>query len=105
RKGDELLIKVGAYKRNVLLHQALQPLEISGANLRGGTLVVPLDRRRRSRPPTCPPAPWWCGSTPARAARPEPGAPDAAAPEDAHARGPCRPPRPGRPVPSLPALT
>ena len=40
RKGDELLIKVGGYKRNVLLPQALQPLEISAANLRGGTLVV-----------------------------------------------------------------
>ena len=45
RKGDELLIKVGAYKRNVLLPQALQPLEISAANLRGGTLVVRFDAR------------------------------------------------------------
>jgi arsenite-transporting ATPase len=45
RKGDELLIKVGAYKRNVLLPQALQPLEISAANLRGGTLVVRFEAR------------------------------------------------------------
>jgi arsenite-transporting ATPase len=45
RKGDELLIKVGGYKRNVLLPQALQPLEISAANLRGGTLVVRFDAR------------------------------------------------------------
>jgi arsenite-transporting ATPase len=40
RKGDELLVKVGQYKRNVLLPQALQPLEVVAANLRGGTLVV-----------------------------------------------------------------
>jgi arsenite/tail-anchored protein-transporting ATPase len=40
RKGDELLIRVGPHKRNVLLPQALQPLEITAANLRGGTLVV-----------------------------------------------------------------
>jgi arsenite-transporting ATPase len=40
RKGDELLIRVGQHKRNVLLPQALQPLEITAANLRGGTLVV-----------------------------------------------------------------
>jgi arsenite-transporting ATPase len=45
RKGDELLIKVAGYKRNVLLPQALQPLEISAANLRGGTLVVRFDPR------------------------------------------------------------
>ena len=45
RKGDELLIKVGGYKRNVLLPQALQPLEVSAANLRGGTLVVRFDAR------------------------------------------------------------
>jgi arsenite-transporting ATPase len=45
RKGDELLIKVGGYKRNVLLPQALQPLEITAANLRGGTLVVRFDAR------------------------------------------------------------
>jgi arsenite/tail-anchored protein-transporting ATPase len=40
RKGDELLIKVGQYKRNVLLPQALRALEVVAANLRGGTLVV-----------------------------------------------------------------
>jgi arsenite/tail-anchored protein-transporting ATPase len=46
RKGDELLIKVGSYKRNVLLPQALQPLDISAANLRGGTLVVRFQTRQ-----------------------------------------------------------
>jgi arsenite/tail-anchored protein-transporting ATPase len=40
RKGDELLIKVGQYKRNVLLPQALSALEVVAANLRSGTLVV-----------------------------------------------------------------
>jgi arsenite-transporting ATPase len=40
RKGDELLIRVGQHKRNVLLPQALQPLEVTAANLGGGTLVV-----------------------------------------------------------------
>jgi arsenite/tail-anchored protein-transporting ATPase len=40
RKGDELLVKVGQYKRNVLLPQALRALEVADANLRGGTLVV-----------------------------------------------------------------
>jgi arsenite-transporting ATPase len=45
RKGDELLVRVGQYKRNVLLPQALQPLEIATANLRGGTLTVRFDAR------------------------------------------------------------
>jgi len=40
RKGDELLVRVGQYKRNVLLPQALRVLEVVSANLRGGTLVV-----------------------------------------------------------------
>ncbi len=40
RKADELYVKVGAFKRNVLLPQALQPLEVVAANLRNGTLVV-----------------------------------------------------------------
>ena len=40
RKGDELLVRVGPYKRNVLLPQALRPLEVTAANLRGGILVV-----------------------------------------------------------------
>ena len=43
RKGDELLVKVGQYKRNVLLPQALRSLEVVAANLRGGTLVVRFD--------------------------------------------------------------
>jgi arsenite-transporting ATPase len=40
RKGDELLVRVGQYKRNVLLPQALRALAVVSANLRGGTLVV-----------------------------------------------------------------
>lgn len=40
RKGEELYVKVGAYKRNVLLPQALQPLEVVSATLRDSTLEV-----------------------------------------------------------------
>jgi arsenite-transporting ATPase len=40
RKGEELYVKVGSFKRNVLLPQALQPLEVVAATLRAGTLVV-----------------------------------------------------------------
>jgi arsenite-transporting ATPase len=40
RKGEELYVKVGGFKRNVLLPQALQPLEVVAATLRAGTLVV-----------------------------------------------------------------
>jgi len=40
RKGEELFVKVGAYKRNVLLPQALQPLEVVSATLRDSTLEV-----------------------------------------------------------------
>jgi len=40
RKGEELYVKVGAYKRNVLLPQALQPLDVVSATLRDSTLEV-----------------------------------------------------------------
>ncbi len=40
RKGEELYVKVGGYKRNVLLPQALHSLEVVSATLRDGTLVV-----------------------------------------------------------------
>ena len=40
RKGDELFVKVGAYKRNVLLPQALHSLDVTAATLRAGSLVV-----------------------------------------------------------------
>jgi len=40
RKGEELYVKVGAYKRNVLLPQALQPLDVVAATLRDSTLEV-----------------------------------------------------------------
>jgi arsenite-transporting ATPase len=40
RKGEELYVRVGSFKRNVLLPQALQSLEVMGATLRAGTLLV-----------------------------------------------------------------
>jgi arsenite-transporting ATPase len=40
RKGEELYVRVGSFKRNVLLPQALQSLEVVSAALRAGTLVV-----------------------------------------------------------------
>jgi arsenite/tail-anchored protein-transporting ATPase len=40
RKGEELYVKVGSYKRNILLPQALHSLDVGGATLRSGTLVV-----------------------------------------------------------------
>jgi arsenite/tail-anchored protein-transporting ATPase len=40
RKGEELYVKVGSYKRNILLPQALHSLDVVGATLRAGTLVV-----------------------------------------------------------------
>jgi len=40
RKGEELYVKVGGYKRNVLLPQALHSLDVVSATLRDGTLMV-----------------------------------------------------------------
>ena len=40
RKGEELYVRVGPYRRSLLLPQALQPLEVSSASLRDGRLVV-----------------------------------------------------------------
>jgi arsenite-transporting ATPase len=40
RKGEELYVKVGTYKRNVLLPQALHSLDVVAATLRAGALVV-----------------------------------------------------------------
>lgn len=40
RKADELLVRVGQYRRNVMLPQTLRSLDITSAVLRGGVLVV-----------------------------------------------------------------
>jgi arsenite-transporting ATPase len=49
RKGEELYVKVGGYKRNVLLPQALHSLDVGAATLRAGTLVVHFAASQTSR--------------------------------------------------------
>jgi arsenite-transporting ATPase len=50
RKGEELYVRVGSFKRNVLLPQALQSLEVVAATLRAGTLVVQFAPAEPMRP-------------------------------------------------------
>ena len=38
--GDELVVQVGDYKRNLILPRALVPLQVSGAKLEGGELRI-----------------------------------------------------------------
>ena len=40
RRGDELFIRVGSYKRNLILPQMLQRMEVRGANFIGGHLEI-----------------------------------------------------------------
>jgi arsenite-transporting ATPase len=44
RKGDELFIRVGTYKRNLILPQTLQRLEVRGANFVGDHLEIAFAR-------------------------------------------------------------
>src|SRR5215212_4388522 len=44
RKGDELFIRVGTYKRNLILPQTLQRLEVRGANFVGDHLEISFAR-------------------------------------------------------------
>ncbi|HYF11322.1 MAG TPA: TRC40/GET3/ArsA family transport-energizing ATPase [Actinomycetota bacterium] len=44
RRGDELFVRVGSYKRNLILPQTLQRLEISGANFVGDHLEIAFAR-------------------------------------------------------------
>jgi arsenite/tail-anchored protein-transporting ATPase len=48
RRGDELLVTVGPYRRAVLLPDSLRGLAVGGARLDGGALRVHFVRRRRS---------------------------------------------------------
>jgi arsenite-transporting ATPase len=48
RKGDELFIRVGSYKRNLVLPQALQRLEVREAALEDGVLEVRFAREARA---------------------------------------------------------
>jgi arsenite-transporting ATPase len=40
RRGDELFVRVGAYKRNLILPASLQRLEVRGANFVGDHLEI-----------------------------------------------------------------
>jgi arsenite-transporting ATPase len=40
RRGDELFVRVGSYKRNLILPQMLQRMEVRGANFVGGHLEI-----------------------------------------------------------------
>jgi arsenite-transporting ATPase len=40
RRGDELYVRVGTYKRNLVLPQTLQRLEVRGANFVGDHLEI-----------------------------------------------------------------
>jgi arsenite-transporting ATPase len=48
RKGDDLFIKVGQYKRTLMLPSALQRLEIAGASFEGDRLVISFARAEGS---------------------------------------------------------
>src|SRR5213594_893789 len=50
RKGDELYIKVGPYKRNIILPQTLQRLTVQGANFVEDRLEVRFAREPRTAP-------------------------------------------------------
>ena len=44
RRGDELFVRVGTYKRNMVLPQTLQRLEVRGANFVGDHLEIAFGR-------------------------------------------------------------
>jgi arsenite-transporting ATPase len=50
RKGDELYVRVGSYKRNLVLPQSLQRLEIRGANFVGDHLEIAVARASADAP-------------------------------------------------------
>jgi arsenite-transporting ATPase len=50
RKGDELYVRVGSYKRNLVLPQSLQRLEIRGANFVGDHLEIAFARASADAP-------------------------------------------------------
>jgi arsenite-transporting ATPase len=50
RKADELYIRVGSYKRNLILPQTLQRLDVQEANFEDGRLVVRFARQQPAAP-------------------------------------------------------
>jgi arsenite-transporting ATPase len=52
RRGDELFVRVGSYKRNLVLPQSLQRLEVRGANFVGNQLEIAFGRASTDVPDT-----------------------------------------------------
>jgi arsenite-transporting ATPase len=50
RRGDELFVRVGSYKRNLVLPQSLQRLEVRGANFIGNQLEIAFARASPDAP-------------------------------------------------------
>ena len=50
RRGDELYVRVGSYKRNLVLPQSLQRLEVRGANFVGDHLEIAFSRASPEAP-------------------------------------------------------
>jgi arsenite-transporting ATPase len=50
RRGDELFVRVGSYKRNLVLPQSLQRLEVRGANFVGNQLEIAFGRASPDAP-------------------------------------------------------
>jgi arsenite-transporting ATPase len=47
RNGDELIIRLGAYRRNIILPRSIVKLKVAGARFEGGKLVVRFGSRQR----------------------------------------------------------
>jgi arsenite-transporting ATPase len=47
RNGDELIIRLGAYRRNIILPRSIVKLKVAGAKFEGGKLVVRFGSRER----------------------------------------------------------
>ena len=45
RRGEELYVRVGSYKRNLILPQTLQRMEVRGANFVGDQLEIAFARQ------------------------------------------------------------
>jgi arsenite-transporting ATPase len=52
RRGEELYVRVGTYKRNLILPQTLQRMEVRGANFVGDHLEIVFARQPEAAAPT-----------------------------------------------------
>jgi arsenite-transporting ATPase len=48
RQNEDLIIRIGTFKRNILLPRAIQPLDTAGASMDGGKLVVKFKRKAQA---------------------------------------------------------